>query len=44
MITPRFTVSQDGDFIIVTITVKHVKTDEMDFYVMDEQFKFYCAP
>jgi hypothetical protein len=42
MITPRFSVEQDGGFIVITIHVKHAKPDDMDFYVLDEQFK--CRP
>ena len=44
MITPSFDVRQDDVFIIVEIRVRHVKADDMDFYVIDNEFKFYCKP
>ena len=44
MITPSFDIRQDDDFVIVDIRVRHVRADDMDFYVMQEEFKFYCKP
>eukprot|EP01049_Picozoa_sp_SAG25_P013172 SAG25_NODE_1965_length_2086_cov_0.904378_2_plen_399_part_00 len=44
MITPRFQVRQDTDFVVVTIRVRSVKVDAMEFYVLDHEFKFYCRP
>ena len=42
MITPSFDIRQDDDFVIVDIRVRHVRADDMDFYVLGEQFK--CRP
>ena len=34
--------TQDDEFVVVAIRVRHVRADDMDFYVLDEEFKFYC--
>eukprot|EP01133_Synstelium_polycarpum_P001139 gene1139-1301_t len=44
MIVPRFTVSQNEEFVIVVARTPYIRANEADFYLMEEQFKFYCKP
>ena len=47
MITPRFSVRQEAEFIILHMSVRHmrVSSEDMDFYMHEEQFKFaWYAP
>jgi protein SHQ1 len=44
MITPPFQVQQDEDFVYVTMKVKYIKAKECEFYINEEEFKFFCKP
>ncbi|GAM20005.1 hypothetical protein SAMD00019534_031800, partial [Acytostelium subglobosum LB1] len=44
MIIPRFTIEQNNDFVIVVARTPYIRANEADFYLMDDQFKFYCKP
>jgi len=44
MIVPRFTVDQNEEFIIVVARTPYIKASEADFYLLGNQFKFYCKP
>ncbi len=44
MLTPSFALSQDDEFVRVVVRVPHVKTEDMEFYIVGNEFKFYCRP
>ncbi|KAG2470306.1 SHQ1 protein, partial [Polypterus senegalus] len=44
MITPAFELTQDLDFLTVTIRVPYTRTSEFDLYMNGEDFKFYAKP
>lgn len=44
MITPAFELSQDPDFLILTIRVPYTRTTEFDLYIDGVDFKFYAKP
>ncbi|KAF2071149.1 hypothetical protein CYY_007524 [Polysphondylium violaceum] len=44
MIVPRFTVDQNEEFIIVVARTPYIRASEADFYLLGNQFKFYCKP
>ncbi|KAN0034321.1 hypothetical protein ACTFIV_000818 [Dictyostelium citrinum] len=44
MIIPKFSVDQNDDFIIVVAITPYIKASEADFYLLENQFKFYCKP
>uniref|UniRef100_A0A8C2U5G2 Protein SHQ1 homolog n=1 Tax=Coturnix japonica TaxID=93934 RepID=A0A8C2U5G2_COTJA len=44
MITPDFELSQDLDFLIITIRVPYAKVSELDLFFEGEDFKFYAKP
>ena len=43
-LTPHFELSQDDEFVRVRIRLPHLRTDEGEFYVLDNEFKFYLKP
>ncbi|XP_053891906.1 protein SHQ1 homolog isoform X2 [Malaclemys terrapin pileata] len=44
MITPAFELSQDPDFLTITINVPYAKVSEFDVYFEGKDFKFYAKP
>ncbi|XP_019360293.1 PREDICTED: protein SHQ1 homolog isoform X2 [Gavialis gangeticus] len=44
MITPAFELSQDPDFLTLTIKVPYARISEFDVYFDGEDFKFYAKP
>ncbi|XP_072276825.1 protein SHQ1 homolog [Pyxicephalus adspersus] len=44
MITPAFDISQDADFLIITIKVPYARVSEFDIYIEGDDFKFYAKP
>ena len=44
MITPLFRVDQDENFIYLKIQIKYVKISDVDFYIENNNFKFYLKP
>ncbi|KAI9208549.1 SHQ1 protein-domain-containing protein [Polychytrium aggregatum] len=44
MITPSFSLRQDDDFVYVTIRCPYVRTQEVEFFLEDTEFKFYAKP
>uniref|UniRef100_A0A8C4XFG7 Protein SHQ1 homolog n=1 Tax=Erpetoichthys calabaricus TaxID=27687 RepID=A0A8C4XFG7_ERPCA len=44
MITPAFELTQDLDFLTVTIRVPYTRTSEFDLYMNGEDLKFYAKP
>eukprot|EP00762_Andalucia_godoyi_P001282 ANDGO_04910.mRNA.1 Protein shq1 len=44
MITPYFELTQDENFVIIRIRVPHVRSAEMEFYIMQREFKFFVHP
>ncbi|KAM5148757.1 protein SHQ1 homolog isoform 1-T3 [Mantella aurantiaca] len=44
MITPAFDISQDADFLTITIKVPYARVSEFDIYVDEDEFKFYAKP
>ncbi|XP_034441236.1 protein SHQ1 homolog [Hippoglossus hippoglossus] len=44
MITPAFDLSQDPEYLILSIRVPYTRTSEFDLYVDGSDFKFYAKP
>ena len=44
MITPKFTVAQDEEFLTLTLHVPYLKITEMEMFIEGTQFKFYLKP
>ncbi|KAH0630246.1 hypothetical protein JD844_013041, partial [Phrynosoma platyrhinos] len=44
MITPAFELSQDPDFLTITIRVPYARVSEFDVYFEGMEFKFYAKP
>ncbi|XP_067092867.1 protein SHQ1 homolog isoform X1 [Osmerus mordax] len=44
MITPAFELSQDPDFLNLSIRVPYTRTTEFDLYIDGDDFKFYAKP
>ncbi|XP_075690160.1 protein SHQ1 homolog isoform X2 [Rhinoderma darwinii] len=44
MITPAFDITQDSDFLIITIRVPYARVSEFDIYIDGDDFKFYAKP
>uniref|UniRef100_G3PDD2 Protein SHQ1 homolog n=1 Tax=Gasterosteus aculeatus TaxID=69293 RepID=G3PDD2_GASAC len=44
MITPAFDLSQDPDFLILSLRVPYTRTSEFDLYIDGTDFKFFAKP
>ncbi|KAJ3147561.1 Hsp90 cochaperone shq1 [Geranomyces michiganensis] len=44
MLTPAFSISQDDDFVTVVLKCPYIKTQDVEFYINDVEFKFYVKP
>ncbi|KAM8930788.1 protein SHQ1 homolog [Pelodytes ibericus] len=44
MITPAFELTQDPDYLTLTIKVPYARVSEVDVYVEGDDFKFYSKP
>ncbi|XP_054834634.1 protein SHQ1 homolog isoform X2 [Eublepharis macularius] len=44
MITPAFELSQNPDFLIITIKVPYARVSEFEVYFEGKEFKFYAKP
>ncbi|XP_062522440.1 protein SHQ1 homolog [Corticium candelabrum] len=44
MLTPEFELSQDNQFITITIKVRHAKISEIELYIDGPDFRFYMKP
>ncbi|XP_022797386.1 protein SHQ1 homolog [Stylophora pistillata] len=44
MLTPVFELSQDDEFVFVSIKTPYVKIADVDFFINDTVFKFYVKP
>jgi hypothetical protein len=44
MTTPRFTLSQDDEFVVASIHTPYVRVKDMEFTIEDNVFLFYCKP
>ncbi|XP_067935579.1 protein SHQ1 homolog [Watersipora subatra] len=44
MLTPRFTLSQNDEFIIAKIETPYVKFSDGEMWMQDNEFSFYCKP
>lgn len=44
MITPAFDLSQDPEYLILTVRVPYTRTSEFDLYIDGTDFKFYAKP
>lgn len=43
-VTPRFSVRQDDEFVLVDIVVPFVRVSDMEFVIDGCEFSFYCKP
>ncbi|XP_070758501.1 protein SHQ1 homolog [Enoplosus armatus] len=44
MITPAFDLSQDPEYLVLSIRVPYTRTSEFDLYIDGTEFKFYAKP
>lgn len=44
MITPAFELSQDPEYLVITIRAPYTRTSEFDLYIDGTDFKFYAKP
>ena len=44
MITPNFKIEQNDEFIIISIRLKYVKISDVEFFIENNNFKFYLKP
>lgn len=44
MITPAFDLSQDPEYLTITVRVPYTRTSDFDLYVDGTDFKFYAKP
>ncbi|EDO45342.1 predicted protein, partial [Nematostella vectensis] len=44
MLTPRFELTQDDNFVIVEIKTPYVKISDVDFFIGGREFKFFVKP
>ncbi|KAJ5074217.1 hypothetical protein M0811_00846 [Anaeramoeba ignava] len=44
MIIPKFNVEQEDNFIIINIKIPYSKFDDIDYYILGKEFKFYSKP
>lgn len=44
MLTPAFELSQEADFLLLSIRVPYTRTSEFDLYIDGEDFKLYAKP
>ena len=44
VLTPEFTISQDSNFIYITIKCPNVRAKEMEMLIIDTEFHFSAEP
>jgi protein SHQ1 len=44
MLTPKFKVNQDDEFIYITISLKYVKFSDVEFFIEANNFRFHLKP
>lgn len=44
MITPAFELSQDPEYLTISVRVPYTRTSEFDLYIDGTDFKFYAKP
>lgn len=44
MITPSFKLTQNDDFLFIDIKAPYAKLTELDIYIDENDFRFYCKP
>uniref|UniRef100_A0A3Q3DM71 SHQ1-like CS domain-containing protein n=2 Tax=Hippocampus TaxID=72046 RepID=A0A3Q3DM71_HIPCM len=44
MITPAFDLSQDPEYLILSVRVPYTRTSEFDLYIDGADVKFYAKP
>lgn len=44
MLTPKFTITQDAEFVFVTIKVPYIRVSSAELITEDCTFTFYCKP
>lgn len=44
MLTPRFTVTQTDDNVVITIHIPHVRVSNAEIYAEKNEFTFFCKP
>lgn len=44
MITPAFELSQDPEYLTISIRVPYTRTSEFDLYIDGTDFKFFAKP
>ncbi|KAI9143501.1 SHQ1 protein-domain-containing protein [Paraphysoderma sedebokerense] len=44
MITPKFSLSQDDDYVTAIIRCPYIKSQDVEFFIQDNVFKFYVKP
>ena len=44
MLTPQFELEQFDDYLLITIKAPYIKTNDVEIYMEDNEFKFYVKP
>ena len=44
MLTPKFEIDQDADFLIIRIHAPHIKVSSVETYIDGNTFQFHCHP
>ena len=44
MITPHFTLEQFDNHLLITVTAKYIKSNDVEIFIEDNEFKFYVKP
>ena len=44
MIRPEFEVTQDPKYVIIEIQINHIKYDNPEFHIENNNFQFYLNP
>ena len=44
MITPRFSLTQEADFVLLAIRLPNIRADEGEFYIDGHEVKFHLHP
>jgi len=44
MLTPQFELNQFDDYLLITIKAPYIKTNDVELYIENNEFKFYVKP
>ena len=44
MITPRFTLDQNDDFVVAKVVLPHIRLEDLDVYMLGQEFRLHIKP